>query len=105
MGFIEPEARQKAPFRPYIDHHIPNPATGFCTQHWAACKTPVVTEAVFTVQVGFTTQRPIIPDQFTRNVVCAGSTSVQAALSAAQIVGSHDDVVMVTSTEILDWED
>ncbi|HEY9409282.1 MAG TPA: hypothetical protein VIQ30_00250 [Pseudonocardia sp.] len=55
--------------------------------------------ATFTVRVGYTTQRPLIPDQRHSWVRVDGETDAAASLLAAQIVGTH--CTMVTSTEIV----
>lgn len=54
----------------------------------------------FTVQVGFTTVRPIIPDQhFALVVVATDRGPIDAQLVAAQVVAGHSE--MPTSTTIL----
>jgi hypothetical protein len=54
----------------------------------------------FFIRVGFTTERPVIPDQFFTNVVIATDKGANdAQLAAAQWVGSA--VEMVTSTQIV----
>jgi hypothetical protein len=54
------------------------------------------------VLVGCTTVRPVQPDQEFRVVLVAGETETECQLVAAQMVVSHDNVEMPTSTEILD---
>jgi hypothetical protein len=54
----------------------------------------------FFIEVGFTTERPVIPDQLVTNVVIATDRGANdATLTAAQWVGSA--VEMVTSTRIV----
>lgn len=54
------------------------------------------------VLVGCTTVRPVIPDQEMRIVLVAGDTEAQCSLLATQIVASHPEVEMPTSSTILD---
>jgi hypothetical protein len=54
---------------------------------------------VFTVAVGFSTVRPIIPDQHFSVVIVAAETDIEARRTAAQMVATHSE--MPTSTEIL----
>ena len=54
---------------------------------------------IFTVCVGYTVQRPIIPDERHSWVRVDGETATAATLLAAQIVGTH--CTMVTSTDIV----
>lgn len=54
----------------------------------------------FFIEVGFTTVRPIIPDQFRTNVVIAtDGGAIDACRTAAQWVGTCCE--MVTSTRIV----
>lgn len=57
---------------------------------------------IFTVLVGFTTVRPIIPDQHFAIVVIAATGADDAQLAAAQMVATHSE--MPTSTEIVSVE-
>ena len=52
----------------------------------------------FTVDVGFTTQRPVIPDQHTSRVVLVAYTEAEAHTTAALMVASRPCVVMPTRT-------
>lgn len=53
----------------------------------------------FFIRVGFTVQRPVIPDQFFTNVAIATDEGpIQAQLIAAQWIGAASE--MVTSTTI-----
>ncbi|HEY9371463.1 hypothetical protein [Streptomyces sp.] len=53
----------------------------------------------YTVCVGYTVQRPLIPDERHSWVRIEGETAAAASLLAAQIVGTH--CTMVTSTDIV----
>lgn len=57
---------------------------------------------VFTVQVGFTSTRPVQPDQHTAWVQVAADTEQQAHLAAAQMVAGWPHAEMVTSTTTLE---
>lgn len=61
---------------------------------------PDVTFAIF---VGFTTDRPIQPDQHFARVIVAAQTDHDACLVAAQMVACNRGVEMVTSTVITDF--
>jgi hypothetical protein len=52
------------------------------------------------IKVGYTTQRPVIPDQHTRDVMVSAQDPHEARLIASQMVGVHKDVVMVTSANV-----
>ncbi|NED96428.1 hypothetical protein G1H11_14050 [Phytoactinopolyspora alkaliphila] len=54
---------------------------------------------MITVEVGYTTVRPVIPDQHTSWVLVGEDRPVEAQLIAAQIVASHCE--MVTSTRLV----
>ena len=59
----------------------------------------------FFIRVGFTTVRPIIPDQHFTNVVVMADSANDAQLAAAQMVQAGVfDVQMVTSTQIVSVE-
>lgn len=58
---------------------------------------------VFTIDVGWTSQRPVIPDQHVSRVAVATDGGLaDAKLLAAQIVGCH--AVMPTSTTFVSVE-
>ena len=57
---------------------------------------------VFTVRVGYTTQRPVVPDQHTTHVLVAAQTDTEARLVACEMVGARRGVVMVTRATVLD---
>lgn len=58
---------------------------------------------VYTVRVGYTSRRPVIPDQHTAHVqvVSTGHDGVDAMLAAAQMVACWPWCVMPTSTEVV----
>jgi hypothetical protein len=58
-----------------------------------------------TVAVGWTSRRPVVPDQHVCRVIVTGRDDVDAMLAAAQMVAVHPRCVMVTSTTLLDWCD
>ena len=64
-------------------------------------RTAAMPDMTFVIDVGFTMQRPIVPDEFTRRVAVAAFDENDACLAAAQIVSC--DVEMVTSTTIVDF--
>lgn len=51
----------------------------------------------YTIRVGWTSQRPVIPDEFFSYVTVEAESYVAASLLAAQITASHAE--MVTSTK------
>lgn len=54
----------------------------------------------FFIQVGFTVERPIIPDQFVTNVVIHTDEGINVAcLTAAQWIATCSE--MVTSTKVI----
>ena len=53
-------------------------------------------DLVFDLDVGYTTQRPVIPDQHTRQVLVLAQDPIEAALTAHAMVYGHRSVVMVT---------
>jgi hypothetical protein len=55
----------------------------------------------YTVDVGFTTQRPVVPDQHTSRVVLLAEDDQDALLTAFYMVDSRKCVEMVTRTEIV----
>jgi hypothetical protein len=57
----------------------------------------------FVLDVGFTTVRPVIPDQHHARVVVSVHDEIEATLVAAQIVACGRAVEMVTSTAITDY--
>jgi hypothetical protein len=57
---------------------------------------------IFTVAVGFSTVRPIVPEQHTHHVIVAAQHPREAQLVAAQMVGGGCE--MVTSTRIVSVE-
>lgn len=65
--------------------------------------------AVWTVRVGFTSVRPVVPDQHVTHVLVEACTEIDARTLAAQIVGTQigrtwwrPHVEMVTSAVIVD---
>lgn len=52
------------------------------------------------VHVGWTSVRPIQPDQHWSGVIATADTATDARLAAAQIVACRPECVMVTSTLI-----
>lgn len=54
---------------------------------------------IFWIDVGWTSVRPVIPDQHVSRVVVAAESLSEARLLAAQIVGCH--AVMPTSTSFV----
>lgn len=58
----------------------------------------------YTVDVGFTTQRPVRPDQHTHRLVLHAETDSDAHLFAAHWLGARPGCVMVTSTTIIEVE-
>jgi len=59
---------------------------------------------LFTVACGFTTHRPIRPDERTHTLQFMASTDSEAHLIAAQWIASRPGVEMPTSTEIISVE-
>lgn len=57
---------------------------------------------IFTIMVGFTTARPIIPDQHFAQITLMADSLNEAMLIAAQIVATHSE--MPTSTELIGVE-
>lgn len=51
------------------------------------------------VEVGFTSRRPVVPDQHITRVWVAADTEVEACLVAAQVIACRYE--MVTSTRIV----
>lgn len=54
-------------------------------------------DLIFTVDVGFTRVRPVIPDQFVRQVTVAAPSRTEADLIAHDMIFGRKGVVMVTS--------
>lgn len=63
---------------------------------------------IFTIDVGFTTTRPIVPDQHIHRVIVRASSETEAKLAAAQMVGGimigGGLPEMTTSTKIISVE-
>lgn len=59
-------------------------------------------DLTFTVDVGFTTVRPIIVDQHTHRVIVKADTDAHAICAAHAMVAGHKDVTMVTRLDIVD---
>jgi len=59
-------------------------------------------DLTFTVDVGFTTRRPVVPDERTHRVVIAAQDDIDARLAAHAMVAGHKGVVMVTRLTIVD---
>jgi hypothetical protein len=59
-------------------------------------------ELEWIIQVGFTSGRPIIPDEYTAWVRIVAETENDAHLLAVWMVGSWPHCEMVTRTEIVD---
>ncbi len=57
---------------------------------------------VWTIQVGWTSTRPVRPDEHTAWVHVWASTETEAQLVAAQMVACRPGCEMPTSTRILD---
>lgn len=55
---------------------------------------------VYTVDVSFTTVRPIRPDQFTSRVTLLADSDHDAHLTACHLVGGRPGVEMVTRSTI-----
>jgi hypothetical protein len=55
------------------------------------------------VAVGWTSSRPVVPDEHTTYVVVSAATETDAVLAAAQMVASDPRCVMPTSTLLLGW--
>lgn len=58
-------------------------------------------DLTFTVAVGFTTQRPVIPEQHLHHVIVTAQDDIEARLTAHAMVRGHRGVVMVTSAKII----
>lgn len=56
--------------------------------------------ATWTVRVGWTSVRPVRPDQHFSRIVIAADDATSASCAAAQWVASRPECVMPTSTEI-----
>jgi hypothetical protein len=56
----------------------------------------------FTVDVGWTSTRPVRPDQHTSRVTVAADTGHQAELLALSMVAARPECVMPTSV-VIDW--
>lgn len=56
---------------------------------------------IFTVDVGFTTSRPIIPDQHVSRVMVAADNDIDAQLIAMHMVTVRPNVQMPTSATIV----
>lgn len=54
----------------------------------------------FTVDVSFTTRRPVVPDQFTSRVTLLAESDTDAHLTACWMVGGRPGVEMVTRSTI-----
>lgn len=59
-------------------------------------------DLTFTVDVGFTTRRPVVPDERTHRVVVLAQDDIDARLVAHSMVVGHRGVVMVTRLAIVD---
>lgn len=57
---------------------------------------------IFTIEVGFSTSRPIIPDQHIAHITLMANSLNEAMLIAAQIVATHSE--MPTSTKLIGVE-
>ena len=57
---------------------------------------------LYKVAVGFTTQRPVVPDQHTSLVTLLARDDHDAHLTALHMVGARPQVVMTTSSTILE---
>lgn len=56
---------------------------------------------LYTVAVGFTTRRPVVPDERTHVLTLWAASDLDAVLFAAHWLDARPGVVMVTRTEIL----
>lgn len=54
----------------------------------------------FTVDVSFTTRRPVVPDQFTSRVTVMADTESEAFFTAFGMIAGRPGVEMVTRCEI-----
>ena len=59
---------------------------------------------IFTIKVGWTADRPIIPDQYTAYVRVAADTDTDARLTACLMVDGWKWCEMVTSATVIDAE-
>lgn len=59
-------------------------------------------EVTATVTVGWTSHRPIRPDEHLSSVTTTGDSDTECTLAAAQIVACRPSCEMVTSTTITD---
>lgn len=59
---------------------------------------------IYKVAVGFTTHRPVRPDERTHVVTLSATDDIDAVRGAAQWIASRPGVVMPTSTTILEVE-
>lgn len=59
---------------------------------------------LYKVAVGFTTVRPVVPEQHTSLVCLLAETDNEAHLTALHMVGGRPGVEMVTSSTILEVE-
>lgn len=53
------------------------------------------------VRVGYSTRRPVVPDEKHTTVIVVAENETDAQLIAAQVVATHCE--MVTSTEIVEF--
>lgn len=59
---------------------------------------------IFTVDVGWTSTRPVRPDQHTSRIHLDAATAHDAELTALQIVAARPSCVMPTSSTVIDWD-
>jgi hypothetical protein len=57
----------------------------------------------FTVDVGWTSQRPIRPEQHTSRIVVMAEDGHDAELTALLMVAARPSCVMPTSSTVIDW--
>lgn len=58
----------------------------------------------FTVDVGWTSVRPVRPDQHTSRVQVVADSGEDAELIAIHMVAARTTCVMPTSSVVIDWE-
>lgn len=57
---------------------------------------------VWTVLVGFTSRRPVVPDEHFATVLIASTDEIDAQLAATQMVACWPHCVMPTSSKVID---
>lgn len=57
----------------------------------------------YTVDVGWTSVRPVRPDQHTSRVTVLANTGTEAELLALSMVAARPSCVMPTSSVVIDW--